>query len=459
MDGFQADLRKSLQFRLSAWLLLLILGVAIAAGAFSFVSAFEEANELQDEQLRQVAALINRHQLPVPQAQALSNVPDTDPESRFIVQTLPRPGVPASAPSDETLVLPADLPDGIRTVTVPDGQWRLFVKTLDSGARIVVGQQTLVRDEIAFDSAFITLMPLVTLIPLLLLTVGFLIRQIFKPVRQLALELDHRSEHDLHEVNHAHLPSEIRPFVMAINHLLARVAQSVAVQRRFVADAAHELRSPLTALSLQAERLAAADMSAQAKERLGTLHDGLRRTRQLVDQLLTLARVQERLIGHVAQVSVQQVLREVLEDLMPLAQAKHIDLGVVGATDANIETQEVDLKTMIKNLVDNAIRYTPQGGRVDLSVQTTPGYLILHVDDTGPGIPANERQRVFDPFYRILGNDEPGSGLGLSIVKTIAARLGAQISLGHSEAQGSISGLRVTVMFPLTVQLTQPATR
>lgn len=447
MDGFQGKISQSLQFRLSAWLSLTIAGIALAAGIFSFVSAFHEANELQDDQLRQLAALINRHDFPAAPAGNRGNGSDTDAEARVIVQALPRPGVPPSASGNGALELPADLPDGIQTVTVRHEPWRLFVRSMNSGIRIVVGQQTAVRDEIARDSAFRTLMPFVILIPILLLLVGHLVRQMFKPLKQLASSLDHRAEHDWRAVSDAHVPSEIRPFVVAINRLLARVAQSLALQRRFVADAAHELRSPLTALSLQAERLEAADMPVQARERLATLRNGLQRTRMLLDQLLTLARAQEPASGPAPTVSVRHVLRQVLEDMMPLAEAKQIDLGMVDESDARIAVQETELKTLIKNLIENAIRYTPQGGRVDLSVQTHATHVLLLVEDTGPGIPEHERERVFDPFYRVLGNDETGSGLGLSIVKTIAARIGADIGLGHAGTPENRCGLRVTVRF------------
>ena len=223
----------------------------------------------------------------------------------------------------------------------------------------------------------------------------------------------------------------------------------MAGQRRFVADAAHELRSPLTALSLQAERLAVAEMSSEAKERFSILQSGLQRTRVLVDQLLTLARLQELDKENLARTSAHAVLRQVIEELMPLAQAKQIDLGVVGDLDADIAASSGDLKTLVKNLVENAIRYSPKGGRVDLSVYTTQAHVVLQVDDTGPGIPPSERDRVFDPFYRVLGNDEAGSGLGLAIVKTIALRHAAEISLGQSSMPQGIAGLRVTVKFPI----------
>ncbi len=447
MDGSEINISQSLQFRLSAWLSLAIFALALAAGIFSFGSAFQDAHELQDDQLRQVAALINRQSLSIPQSSG--NSPDSDPEARIMVrQLLPR-GSQANKPADELANLPVNLPEDLQTITAQGISWRLFVKTLDSGARVAIGQQTAVRDELATSSALRTVMPFLILIPILLLLVSYLIRRIFRPLKSMASSLDQRADDDLTGIANNHLPSEIRPFVVAINRLLSRVAQSVAMQRRFVADAAHELRSPMTALSLQAERLQAADMSAEAKARLLSLRQGIQRNRRLLDQLLAFARVQESSHGPAETVSVQQVFRQVLEDLMPLAEAKHIDLGVTGELDAKVAATAVDLATLIKNLVDNAIRYTPDNGRIDLCVQASEHSVTLQVTDTGPGIAQQERDRVFDAFYRVPGNDEAGSGLGLSIVNAIATRIGATVTLDHANKQAR-SGLCVSVVLPAT---------
>ena len=320
-------------------------------------------------------------------------------------------------------------------------RWRLLVIGPASGPRYAIGQRTAARDEIARDSALRTTLPLFVLIPILLLVVGFLIRRIFRPVRRLALALDRREEHDLGAIADADLPSEIHPFVVAINRLLARVARSIQLQQRFVADAAHELRTPLTALTLQAERAEAAATPAETLERLGTLRLGLKRTRSLLDQLLILARAQAAGRDAAEPVSIQPVVREVLEELMPLADAKGIDLGMASASDEWIAASEVDLKTLLRNLVENAIRYSSSGGRVDLAVLRDAGRVVLLVDDSGPGIAEAERDRVFDPFYRVLGTAQAGSGLGLSIVRAIADRIGAQVSLSGSRLPAARAGL------------------
>lgn len=252
---------------------------------------------------------------------------------------------------------------------------------------------------------------------------------------------------------YARLPTEVLPFLVANNRLFSRVSEAMAMQRRFVADAAHELRSPLTVLLLQSERLSQSEMSGEARERFNALQSGLTRTRALIEQLLTLARMQDATAIEEQSVSVSRVLRQVLEDLMPLAESRRIDIGMLADIDAVVPASNTDLTTLLKNLVDNAIRYTSEGGQIDLSVMREDASTRIHVDDTGPGIAPEERGRVFDRFYRVLGSGQTGSGLGLAIVQTIAARIGAHVTLSDAPWPAGYSGLRVTVTFaaPRTV--------
>jgi len=199
---------------------------------------------------------------------------------------------------------------------------------------------------------------------------------------------------------------------------------------------------------LQAERLSNAEMSKSAELQVDTLRRGIARSRALLNQLLELARSQMAIMTPESPVSVQQVYRHVLEDLMPMAEQKNIDIGVTSDAELNLLINEGDLTSIVKNLVDNAIRYTPTGGRVDLSAINTGNATVLLIEDSGAGIPEAERKRVFDPFYRILGNDEIGSGLGLSIVLTIATRVGATVDFDYTDQQLK-SGLKVIVTFPI----------
>jgi two-component system, OmpR family, sensor kinase len=431
-------LRTSLRWRLSLWLAVAICCVALLAGAFAFYSAFRQAHALQDDMLRQVAALASRQPL-APPASADADV-HGDSDSKVYVQLLGTPvaGEPA---------LPADLPDGLQTVRADGETYRVMVR--GSGAqRLAVAQETSVRDEAARDSALLTLIPFLLLVPVLLLVVTDLVRKVFAPVREAAQAVDARGEDDLRPLASAGLPDEIRPFTDAINRLLVRVGLSMDEQRRFIADAAHELRTPLTALSLQAERLAATPLPQEAQARLATLRAGMARSRSLLEQLLSLARAQQAGAAPPASaLSVHAICRQVLEDLLPLAEARQIDIGMLAGADALVHASAIDLATVVRNLAGNAIRYTPPGGRVDLSLRREGHLAILAIEDNGPGIDAAERERVFDPFYRVLGSGEDGAGLGLSIVRAICLRLGASVSLGCADP-ASGTGLRVEVRLP-----------
>jgi two-component system OmpR family sensor kinase len=448
MDGSKRSVTVSLQGRLSLWLLLAICVIAAAAAVLAFFSALDEAHDRQDQQLLQTADLIGRIDAlsnpgsPVTGSSGISNI---DLGQRVVLRILaddegPRPMAEQRAPA-----FSHELGDGIQTVQVGGDRWRVLVASKTNGLRLAVAQQTATRDALARAQAWRTLLPFLLLVPLLLLMVAVLVQQMFKPVKTLASELRRRHVNDLGHLAHGELPSELLPFVAAINQLLLRVSRSMAQQRRFVADAAHELRSPLTAMSLQAEWLSGSALPDEAGKRLVALRDGLARSRMLLDQLLNMARAQESGLESSEKTSLQKIIREVLEDLVPLAQEKQIDIGVVGDGDALIAAHPVDLTVLVKNLVDNAIRYTPEGGSVDIRVGNHGGAAVLEVSDTGPGIAPAERERVFDPFYRVLGNGQLGSGLGLAIVHAIAGSIDAKISLHERAADAS--GLLVRVVF------------
>jgi two-component system, OmpR family, sensor kinase len=447
MDGLKSRIASSLQARLSGWLGLVILVTALVAAVLSFYAAYAEAISVQDDELRQLAVLVSRYDVPAAGYTFVGDPSAIDVESQIVVEPLPL-GAHAVVTQGPLAGLGNGLIDGLQTVRPEKLAWRIAVKTLPSGQQIAVGQRTAVRVELARDSALRILFASLVLVPILLLVVATIVRKTFAPIKHLSSELDRQQEDDLRPIPDRNLPTEIRPFIVAINRLLARVARSVAVQQRFVADAAHELRSPLTAMSLQAERLSNAEMSPAAKDQLQTLRDGISRNRALVTQLLTFARAQGSTTDLRTNVSAFAVVRQVLEDLMPLAEDRHIDLGVLGSDDARVLAADADLTTLVRNLVDNAIRYTPTYGKVDLEVRKTIDHVEVIVSDTGPGIAPGERAKVLEPFYRTLGTNTTGSGLGLSIVQAIAMRIGARIQLEYAD-ESTQAGLRVRVLLPL----------
>lgn len=442
MDGIKGQLSDSLQFRLSLWLLLAIVGVALLGGLVSFVLSFNEANELQDDMLRQTAALFDATHLPTPAARNHVRSPDSDPEARLQIALLPlRDDTRRTNPRSR---FPSDLVNGLQTRTFNGQTYRVFVRDLGPSERIAVAQQTAVRNEAAGYSAMMALLPFVVLIPVLLLLVAGLIHQMFAPVTALADEIDARDDLDLQPLAENGLLREIKPFVVAINRLLEHVADSIAMQQRFIAAAAHELRTPLTALSLQAERLSDADMADSARQRLMTLRNGIERNRMLLDQLLAYARAQSAAPASMDTLGVHDIFRNLLADLIPLAESKKIDIGVSAAPDLQVVAGEFELASALTNLISNAILYTPPGGCIDLTVVRTDHTIAISVEDNGPGIPEQQRARVCEPFYRSPETQAPGSGLGLSIAKTLIERLGGQLVL--TDATRFSTGLRATII-------------
>lgn len=433
MDGLERRLRRSLQLRLSLALSVAILLVASLTGVFSYLSAYDEALAFQDNSLRQVAALYARQGVSFHYAADQVMPTGEDEENRIVIQFL-ADGAKASHTDDSLLPLtiPATVADGLSTVQVGNEPFRVLVAKGPDGARFVVAQEIHGRNRDARESAWRALLPFAILFPILLLVVADLIRKLFKPVASLAATLDSRAEQDLRPIDDQALASEIRPFVQAINRLLARVARSMEEQKRFVADAAHELRTPLTALSLQAEGLEAETMSTRAQGQVLQLRRGIVRSRKLVEQLLALAGAQ---LGEqpAVSVSLHEMCRQVLEDLMPLVERKRLDIGVEG-DDVQLVIREIELQAVIKNLLENAIRHAPMGGHVEVRTENTAVAAGLCVCDDGPGIAEDEWERVFDPFYRGQGNREEGSGLGLSIVRTIVQRTGGVIDVRFADA-------------------------
>ncbi|WP_351009160.1 ATP-binding protein [Shewanella sp. S1-58-MNA-CIBAN-0166] len=446
MDGVEKRLSNSLKTRLSYWISAAILSVAIIAASFTFSSAFEEAHELQDDVLQQMAVLFDHYSLTLNNG-TLTPLSQDQLEFQVSVQLLGSNSA-SNALAQNTLALPSNLTDGFHTVDLATQSWRVLVRTLSSTQRIAIAQDTAIRDDIAFETALHTLMPLLVLIPILLLLLGYILGKILGPISILAHEVDRQTEHDLQLIPTTQLPSEIVPFVEAINRLLSKNSQVIASQKRFIADAAHELRSPITALSLQAQRLQQTELTDDARQKLNALQAGIGRSIHLLEQLLSMARQQDNSVQQPQTISLKMVFVEVIEDLYPLAEAKEIDLGFSQDNDAELNANPVRLKTLIHNLIDNAIRYTPNGGKIDLSITKTDQYIEMTIKDTGPGIATDEAQKVFEPFYRVLGSNEYGSGLGLAIVASIVQQMDAKISLAPTDPVNNC-GLCITVRFPL----------
>jgi len=439
MDDFKKRINNSIQARLSFRLFIIISLVAFLAMLVSYRLALTESREIQDGTLKQIALLVEHEQI---QPLASNHV---DKKALIIIQPLNASSVPAS--TQPRLNIPSQLKDGFHTIEIARHRYRVLVYRLPDHRQIAIAQPTALRDDVVRSGVLATVFPLAILLLLLLISTYFLIRKAFKPVIALSKSVALREEHDLSPFPVDALPLEIRPFVMAINQQLERGATLLAAQKRFIADAAHELRTPITALLLQSERLAQADMSETARERLSMLRQGISRSKKLLDQLLSFARAQTPLPPPTL-VSLQKIFAYVLETIMPLAEAKEIKLEVVLDEDISLRTNEAQLICVLTNLMDNAVRYTPKRGKVHLTGRVIGSDVVLEVEDNGPGISEAETLRVMDAFYRGNTQDTQGSGLGLSIVKAICDRMGIKLSLNAADRYSA--GLKVMVFIGTT---------
>ena len=423
MHHFIQTLKQSLQVRISIALILMFLPLSIIAGAFSYYQTYHEAEELQDDLLRQTAAYIN------PKTTDYTQIGS---ENHILIQTFGQ---------EDTVPLSDTLGEGFHTIKGSvddddddddDDEYRAYIRQTPQG-KIAVLQETEYRDDLAATAAYQSVLPLLIALPLMILLTVWITYRAMRPVKTLSASLGKRRSDDLSPLDGEDVPSEIQGFVTAINQLLQRTGENIRRQQRFIADAAHELRSPLTALSLQAERLTKLPQSDEAREQTGLILQSIQRNRHLLEQLLTHARAQgSETQRNLTNISLQAQFRRVLQELMPLALDKQQDIGVAVENDLRIRADDTEIYTLIKTFTDNAIRYTPAGGRIDIGFSETPTTLTIWVEDDGPGIPAAERSRVTDAFYRILGTEQQGTGLGLSIADAIAKRYGGKLILADS---------------------------
>lgn len=431
-------MNTSLRRRLFVWLSGSILAAGFLAAAVSFWLSYEDANELQDTQLQQVAAVLSNGTL-APITTRFEPRTNEEAETHFVVKLLgPAPTVTNPAVD---LPLPESLQPGLQTLEQAGVRWRAIVTRSAAGQRFAVAQRMTVRDEVARDTALLTLLPLLVLMPILLLIVSLVLRQTFAPMLAMSAEVDrldgsHPTVLDEHPV-----PVEALPLVQAVNRLMRRLALLLEQQRRLVSDAAHELRTPVAALIVQADNVQHV-LPPEARERMSALRRGLARMSSLIDQLLDFARVQGAAPSMLQRLELNTLVRSAIEDIVPMAQRKGVDLGCVRSDPASIQGDPLHVYALVRNAVDNAVRYTPGGGVVDISVYTEGNQACLVVEDTGPGIAPTDMERAFEPFARLLGGQEAGSGLGLAIARTASQALGGRIELG--ERADHRSGLRFT---------------
>ncbi|RPH66384.1 MAG: HAMP domain-containing protein [Burkholderiales bacterium] len=431
----------SIRARLLLSLLPLFILAEAVIGTVSYRYVLRESHELFDYHLRQMALSLRDQGAVLP--------PPGPPEDReqfdFVVQIWSADGSKIYLSHTRSRArLPERATLGFADVVTEGERWRVY-STLARGRVIQVGQPFEVRERIAAAAALRSLTPLLIFAPLGALAIWWLIGQSLRPVERIASELRRRDAQRLDPVSEDELPTEVEPMVRSLNGLLGRLRRAFATQRAFVADAAHELRTPIAALKLQAGLLARARDDASRSEALGELNAGIDRSAHLVDQLLTLARSEpEGRAATDARVDLARIAGEAVAEMLPLAEARASRVHYTGAPAAELQGDASALHSLVRNLIDSALRHTPTGSRIEVAVVGQDREVCLSVDDDGPGIAVEERERVFDRFYGRSAGDDAGSGLGLAIAKAVVDRHGGHIELDQS----ALGGLRVAVRLP-----------
>jgi two-component system, OmpR family, sensor kinase len=432
----------SLRNRLLAGLVGAVVLVGALGAWLSYRIARAEADAFFDAQLRETALLLRDEVQVFPGG---ARVPRAVPEYDFIVQVWSRDGVRVYLSRPHEFV-PGLTAPGLSTVRTRRTSWRVF--GVDTGGGVIqVAQPMDVRERRAARLALRSLAPFAVLVPMLSILIAWIVARTVRPVRGFADALRRRRPDDFEPVAVAGLPDEVRPVADALNELLGRLRAALDRERAFLADAAHELRTPLTALDLQAQ----AAVEARAEDRATALSDlraGIARVARLVEQLLAIAREQHGTAAAAVPLDLDELVRRTVADFVPLAEAAGIDLGIDSADAVRVTGDADALRRLLGNLLDNAVRYTPAGGRVDVAVGRaagTPACAVVTVTDTGPGIPAGELERVFDRFHRVPGTAGTGSGLGLALARSIAGRHGGEVLL---EGGPGGQGLRAVLLLP-----------
>ena len=437
---------RSIRANLLLWLsVALALFIVIVAGAtYSF--AHRQLSRILDDELRQFAQAVHLRE-DWTEAGTVRIAPEDvtfavrvyDDGGRLYFES----GLPA---------LPADAPQtldpGYSVVDSPDGPWRMYTHVTPQGV-VQVAQPEAAREALARQLSLRMVLPLLLLAPLFVLFVAWVLRRGLAPLEETSRRVGARDALRLDPLPAAGVPSELAPLIGQINALLARLESSLGAHRRFIADAAHELRSPVAALALQVQVAARARTPDKRREAFLELERGIERAGGLVQQLLDLARLEPGgQAAELATVEVGQLVRDVVSSLAPRAESLHVDLGADLPAPAHVMGNAAELRSLIVNLADNALRYAPGESAVTVSARDLGGAVELAVIDEGPGIAPADRERVLQRFQRGNGDSTHGSGLGLAIAKTIAERHHGTISLEDSHPGEDPPGLTVRVNLP-----------
>jgi signal transduction histidine kinase len=447
---------RSIRRHLLVWVLGALSLGSLVLVLVSYLVTLEEMDEIFADNLKQVALAIEYHRDAeefggLAGRSALPNAYERPGEDFDFVTVSWSADGRITDTSDPNFRPPFDPTPGWRRLTINGEQWHVYTLVQPDRSVVQAAQRVVSRSELAVESASKMLVPLVLLTVLIGSLLVVALRRGLQPLDLAAQGVAARSASSLEPISQDEMPREIHPLVRAINGLMHKLSLAFATQRRFVADAAHELRSPVTALRLQLQILERAQGEAARSAAIGELRAGIARSQHLIEQLLDLSRLEPDAPRQpFMPVALGALVRSAVGNLSVKAEHKGIDLGADVQADVVVPGDVHQLMVLLNNLIENALRYTPAGGVVDVWAGWLDGLPALRVSDSGPGIPEAERERVFDRFFRgedaqrSDAGDVSGSGLGLAIVRSAAERHGARVSL-HTPAAGQ--GLEVRVVF------------
>jgi len=418
------------------WVTLLLAAAGLIAASVAYLYSQSETSDFLDGQLRQIALNAG----PQPAVASAPAAPDQDPEDRFAVTIWA--GGQIVRQSLRGVAIPIAPSSGFSTAQINGEAWRVY--TLRGSAQTVqVAQRMTVRDEIAGNAAIGAALPVLLLIPFSWIMVGLTLHRTLRRLDALATDLATRGITANEPLPIKDIPTELTSLVTGMNSLIVRLHDALAAQRRFLAAAAHTLRTPVAAMQIEIGNLTAAAPPPRA--RLEALATGARRAAQLVDQLLRLARLEEPQPPPATVFDAAALLLDCVADQAVLAARKGIDLGADMTPPAMITGAEDEVRTLFANLIENALTYTPAGGKVDVSLRRTPSGFSAEVLDTGPGFPPGAEAHIFERFYRATPAAAEGTGLGLAIARRIADRHGFGLEIRNRTDGASGVSARVTM--------------
>ena len=439
MDTMPATPSHSLRRRLLGSVMTAIVLAALFQAVSAYRGALKQADSMFDYHLQQMAyALRGGPPLAVPLLEGEDNN-GVD----YVIQIWGSDG--SQLFQSSRLALPSRAVLGFSDLTQNGVRYRVYsVQTPDQ--TIQIAQDMDDRESRARALAARAVLPMAVIAPVLMLFLWWVIQRSLDPLQRTRQQVAARAMDDLSPLAETGLPDEVRPLVQEINLLFDRLHGAFGAQKEFVANAAHELRSPLTALKLQAQALGRTQDPEAREQAAERLNQGIDRAIRLMNQLLVLARHEAhgQADGVGQRLDLRAQVQQAMADVLPLAQLRGIDLGLVPSDVAWLNGDADALQILLRNLLENALKYTPEQGQVDVHVQNQAATVRLTVEDSGPGIPSAERAHVFDRFFRSTEATASGSGLGLAIVRVIAERHRATLQLDRSEKLG---GLRVEIRF------------